>query len=408
MEEETNSSNQVGGSPFVGLLETNQLCEPQLCEPQLCEPPIAEQVTQIAVNDGASTTTSIAISSTNKRKTASELQSDTADSPPKKKSKSSHFISPYRNSVFHIEISEPKIFKEFVDIIGNILSDCEFIVKKPNRNGALTGLFVNCVDPNRIALIHAQLACRVNFADPVKTRVDFRIDLQRLIAWLRSISNGSILEIFMKDVDGVERVHFESYDPDHPVEKAFLWLPVLTANPPSQRINDMAFPFTVELDLTQFKRIIKTARDLNIEDIRFEIHSDSATSPIDKLQDGEKAISDLFLRVTATHQVSTGYTFHSRTEWSKIKYLDGDVEKSNVVLKSVKTKASDKIPKWETLPVCCDQTFPSSYLFLFIKSMQDKHDFSLRLKMRQGFPLLIDFSLSEKTKIRFILAPKAE
>jgi hypothetical protein len=296
---------------------------------------------------------------------------------------------------FVVKIALPQAFKTLIEIIGHILQDCHFTVISTED---FQGLVVNSFDASKCCMIAAKFACDAKVRSGVTHH--FCVKMNIMNSLLKSVDPRLCLEISRSiGASDVTIIASDGYvgNIQHNVQETryqeFV-LNTLDREPDSDTIDKFNCDYTVEIRLTEFKNLVKMAKDFNSQDLRFQIS--------EPLEHGPVRCSYLVLSVNGS-DAKCKHVYISTTDWGEqVDTVHG------VIIRTCDQTPSHykRMPDQNLLKKCLDKAFSTTYLNNFLISMK-KETLTMRLSS-DGAPMVLYYSLNEESHVSFVLAPLAE
>lgn len=287
---------------------------------------------------------------------------------------------------FRLTFTNPQGLKQLTEIVGNILTECHFQVHT-GKNGGFEGIVVESIDSKMVCMITARLACRAEGKDGV-----FCVKMSTLNTLLRSVQPHYCLDVTR--VEGSPEVDIHAYETSSTACRSRFSMRTLAKEMHDVKLDDIDYEYTVEIDLTTLRQIVKMARDLKASVMRFTVEE-----PV-KEQDARHT----YLKVSADgDDADMLHCFHSVTEWEE-QDSGNDGGSGNVVIRTADDAEAGT--SGGELAMKYSERFSTDYLSYFLKSME-RHPLTMRLSSNK--PLILHYPLgSNESSICFVLAPKAD
>lgn len=242
-------------------------------------------------------------------------------------------------------LAEPKYFKESISIISDLVSEAKFKVTK-------NGLELVAMDAANVAMVIFKMLSSCFTQYEVKEEEEMAINLNNLRQILRRTKGDDILTIETTE-DSRLKITMKSN-----TTRSFT-IPTLELESKEQRVPELSFPITVEMDSSVLSD--------SIEDV--SVVAESVTFL------GEK--SQLLVKA------------------------EGDLSKAFIEIKpddntSIKTDIDDK--------------FKAKYSLEYLKKMVAGGKLAERVSLRWNtdYPLKVEYKLIDKLALSFILAPRVD
>ncbi len=283
---------------------------------------------------------------------------------------------------FVVRIPYPQPFKTMIEIMAHVLVDCHF---KVEATPTFCGLCVESVDESKVCLINARFACEAAVAGGVPQT--FCVKMAVLNALLKSVAAGVCITL-SRNV-GEAEVHMTADKPGSQAHYQEFTIRTLDREYEECSVGNLSGNFTIEIDLTEFRGLVKMAKELKADDLTFEI--------MEPLKRGDVRLSYFIISVKGDAECRNVYT--SATEWKT-----GDDQ--SVIIKTVEQGADScvKMPDPGKMRQCMHEKFSIAYLTNFLASLKQA---SLTIQLSsEGDPMMMRHPLGGDSHISFVLAPK--
>ncbi len=326
-----------------------------------------------------------------------------------------------------VEITNPLILKQFIEVISNLLSDVDFqIVTSPS----FTGLEVATVNDTKTCMIQARFSNRIDTSDPEIT--NFCVSVTTLLKCLE------IADVDQYVMFGIEEdiVRFEAIQPNTMLNGARLNIPRKISEQDQWLLEQQDFQFTMKFKQAFFRKHIRTLSRLQVNKVDFCLYRPYGTipsparGPINESQEendtnydiqNNPAIRNMYFAfrgdsddvkdiciwfhsttkmaenesdVTSMHQEQSrkliGHTFVTVEE-------NATPENTDVGLSHSPKKL---VPNWDDMEELYRERFQTRYLEYFTKNI-DRND--IILYMAPTLPLVLHFPVGDTSYIRFVL-----
>lgn len=320
--------------------------------------------------------------------------------------------TPLTSKQWVVTFLQPTILKEFINIANYLLKDCSFTIHAPNSSRP--GLSINCMDERHISLVQAHLNCKVALHQEAPQTPQFVINLKILQVWLKKINGDYIIEISQR-TDDDSKILIEAYNPQTGQHRTWIELSLLDDISKPPQLDNITYDFTVEIDLSTFKSIISTAKDLTIDAISIKL--DKVAQPPRKRQRTEEDTEedDFYITISAGNSLAKfAHVLHSKQHKSQMLIEDEEGTHTHIVITAAQTELAD-IP--EDMEELVNEDFSVEYLDKFLRGLIDRE--ALRVSISHHAPMVIQYTISEgnptlkataaanPSHFRFVLVPKA-
>ena len=282
-----------------------------------------------------------------------------------------------------VRIGQPSTARMMIDMVYAVLPTCTFQVQKSSD---FEGIVVQNMDEKKCCIVHAKLQCDVEMPTSVE---HFTLSLKDMSVCMRSVAGHYILEL--RKVRSSEEVQIISRDAvtDTKINACTIRTQYEDFEKAEMR-KGIDYDFTVKIDLTVFRSIVKTAKDLGSgsdEKLEFRVY---------KRVGAENTI--LFCLRSEGTSSTTEHYFPST--------CDGDEDgaySASTASAAEDVDGLDDPTKWVK---AYNDVFSLNYLGHFIRSM-DRQQVTLRISPDK--PLLVLFNLGgDASEVCYILASKVD
>ena len=278
---------------------------------------------------------------------------------------------------FHATFDQTQPLRVLIEVISNILHRVDVQVIKDDK---FEGIHIESIDPKHVCLIVARLGCTVTRIDsPCK----FCVDTNTFNTCLKSVNSHYSLDI-KNDMDSSDLI-MHAYETISNNYTTHFSVPTLVSDPENVKLSDLEYDYTIEIDLTTLRTIVKNTIALRGNDVTFSVEEPCEQTPY----------KYTILTITTDGNAKQKHQFHSITEKKGggtcvIRTEEGTIEP----------------PEHSKFEVKYSETFSAMYLNHFLKSME-RQIITMRLSVNK--PLILNYPLgSEDSFICFVLAPKAQ
>jgi hypothetical protein len=298
-------------------------------------------------------------------------------------------LPPSAEHDFFIKIPFPQAFKMMVEIIGHVLADCQFFVE--SEANKFSGLRVDCVDEHKTCMVVARFGCEVR----TRGTNNFNIKVADLNTLLKNVKPKECVEIF-RMVNQTE-IFIKGFDPSDASQYQEFNLSTFNKDDDEQLcLDDLKSDYLVEIELNEFRSIVKTAKDLRAGDIRFTIYEHN-------VRGGQR--SSYFVLSIDGENAKCSKVYHSLTQWE-----DSSNASSSIVIKTCnddpRGQGNRRLPPRDELTTVLDDAYNIGHLTNFLAAMK-ANLLSLRLSSK-GQPMVLKHPLGNESHISFVLAPRVK
>jgi len=296
-------------------------------------------------------------------------------------------LSPPPGMDFVVTIPHPQAFNNLIYIMAHVIQDCHFTVMS---TPTFSGLCVNSYDSRACCMVIARFTCDVK----MKTSAlhYFCVKMATLKTLLTSVQPRQILEI--SRAVGEANIRLTAYDSHDMTRYQECELGTLDRDPENDVLDKFDSDYTVEIQLNEFRGLVKMAKDLKADDLTFEI--------LEPKERGDLRCSYLVLTIDGEAKCRNVYT--SITEWD----TETKTETSSVVIRTAEQTAGDhkRMPHVDLLTKKLEERFSITYLTNFMASMK-RDMLTIRLSSK-GEPMVLYHPLGGDSHVSFVLAPRAK
>lgn len=297
----------------------------------------------------------------------------------------------WKSDEFKLTFTNPQSLKTLVDIVSNILTECHFQVRPGADDGDFVGIVVDSIDNKMVCMITARLTCQVEGSEGV-----FCVRMSTLNMLLRSVQPHMCMDISRES--GNPEIRMCAYETTNDAFRSEFTINTLAREANNATLDDIVYEYTVEIDLVAFRQIVKMARDLKADDIRFVVEEPRK----------QQSRRHTYLKVIVKADDATTLScYHTVTEWEGDDLERGaQAPATNVTIRTAEAETDASPVDASEMEVRYSEKFSVEYLSLFLKSMERHH---LTIRLSSGKPLILHYPLgNEESHIRFVLAPKVE
>lgn len=277
--------------------------------------------------------------------------------------------------------------RTLIDVVSNVITRVNI---KICSGPAFSGIKVESVDPRRVCLVAAKLACHVE-GDSIDCDTSFCVDTATLSTCLKAVASNYSIDL-SKNVEQ-EEIIMRSYELIQNSFCSIFTLPTLAHDCEKVELTEIDHNYIVDFDLGTLRTIVKNCIALKGENISFCVEAPKSTCDRNGL-----TIRKTRLTVRSEGNAEQKHIFKSVTEQSSVK--DGTIIKANESTEIKETDFEEEMTVWY------DETFAASYLSNFMKNMEKN---SVTLRLSPEMPMVMSYALdSEGSSICFVLAVKTK
>ena len=280
---------------------------------------------------------------------------------------------------WRITFDQTQGLRTLVDVVGNILTRVNFrimydVSKKTHF------LCIDSIDPQHVCMIQARLVCERD--DGGQEDITFCLESGVLNTCLKSVPSHYSLDL--RKYSNSANIQLKAYETVSNSHTQTFELSTLVDDSETMQLTDMTYTFTIEIDLSTLRQIVKMSMSLRATQIDMIVNQ-----PADPT-DGRTTFT-----IASTGDATQSHNFNSAT----IKENDSN---SCVIRAATDTMAPegeivDMLQKYK-------DTFSAQYLNFFLKSMERQ---IITMKLSQDKPLILHYPLgAQMSYICFVLAPQ--
>lgn len=291
-------------------------------------------------------------------------------------------------------------FRTLIDVVANIIGRVNVKIKKGDDDDGFAGISVESIDPKRVCLIAAKLACDVT-AEDLEPDMCFCVDTQTLGTCLRSASPNYSIDI--SKTRESDEIVLRTYETICSSYISHFRLPTLAHDDEVVKLTGIDYNYVIEFDLGTLRSIVRNCIALKGENVTLQVEEP-------KTEDKQYQTTRLTIR--SEGNAEQVHVFTSRTARSEIQETP-DKENAGHEPVIIKTITSDDAAgdddvngAFVDMKSLYKETFSASYLNLFMKNM-DRTCITMRLAPNK--PLVLSYPLGvEQSNICFVLAAKVD
>jgi len=291
---------------------------------------------------------------------------------------------------FKLSFTSPQTVRKLFDLVSELFQDLSVEVIDTD---SFKGISIANIDEKKVCVVQARLECDVELAPGADCY--FTISVATLCTCMRTVAAHYLMDI--TKYYGSEDVEIDSRDQITGCKVNSCRLSTLCKDFSKAALNTMKYDYTIQIELSAFRSIVKVSKDLHAETIGFEIRKGTGEGEITFCLRAEgDAMHEHYFPSTAKDDDNT---FVTSTEES---HPEVDVKSQ---------------------PLIYEDHFSVNYLNTFLKSME-RQILTLRIAcnesaeeggggggdadgVRRGSPLVLMYPLGpEQSYVCFVLAPK--
>lgn len=293
-------------------------------------------------------------------------------------------LPPPANLDFLVHIPYAHAFKNLVEICCHVLKDLNISLKAED---SFSGMYINCMDPSNTCMVIARFACKAQ----VRGKQHFCVTMSTLNTCLKHVNARNCIKLY-RTVGAADVIMIVSDPGDSSQFQKFVFK-TLDRDPEEDVLDKFTSDYTIEIELNEFRSLVKTAKDINAEELSFKIYEPKKAGPLR---------SSYFVISVAGNDVDCTKVYHSLTEWNN--------SNDSVVIKTVEhgpqssSSGTPELPDLSQLKVCLDENFGIKYLTNFMANM--KHNTLTMRLSSSGEPMLLSHPIGSESQVSFVLAPR--
>lgn len=283
---------------------------------------------------------------------------------------------------WRVTFDQTQGLRTLVEVVGNILTRVNFRITYDARKD-MHFLCIDSIDPQHVCMIQARLVCENTHN--LNRDIDFCVDSNIFNLILKSIPSHYSLDL-EKHSNSAD-IHLNAYETLSNSHHTNFELPTLVDDSETMQLTDMAYKYTIEIDLGTLRQIVKMSMSLRAQQLDFMVKEPE-----------EKKVGVLRTTFTISSRgdATQAHNFHSAT------VTEGDPSESYVIRAATDATAPDSTSEGTT--IVYKDAFSAQYLNFFLKSMERQ---IITMKLSQDKPLIVHYPLgADKSYICFVLAPK--
>jgi hypothetical protein len=299
--------------------------------------------------------------------------------------------------------------------IGPMLSDCTFniacgdsdefnqtklstsLLKEDKDREKFSGIYLEALDTTHSCVVIGKIKASVIINKenpPDKDDMSFCVSVQTFLTHIKSVNSSYCVQLYRtaKSSD----VHMKTFSPSIGRHHRLMTLGTLNKELETFGVNDIDYPHTVEFELFEFRSIVKMAKGINCDNLRFRILETKGTSKVQR--------SYFIVHIYGENSYDE-HCFCSLTDID-----EGDGKSNNtIVIKNSELTDVDDDPvnvSLDELDEKFNNIFAVDFLNSFLKAL-DRSTVTIRLAQDQ--PMTITSSLGdEHSFLTYMLAPKED
>lgn len=284
---------------------------------------------------------------------------------------------------WQITFNQTQGLRTLVEVTGTILTRINFRITYDTRRQTHF-LCIDSIDPQHVCMIQARLICEKTAN--LQRDVDFCVDSSIFNLILKSIPTHYSIDLGKRASSA--DICIDAYEALANSHHTNFLLPTLVDDSETMQLSDIAYKYTIEIDLGTLRQIVKNSVSFRANQLDFSVSEPA------KKTDG---VSRTTFTIGSRGDATQAHNFHSATE------AYGDASDTYVIRAATDTTAPEASNSSDTVVVYQD-AFSVQYLTLFLKNMERQ---IITMRLSQDKPLIVHYPLgADKSYICFVLAPK--
>lgn len=278
--------------------------------------------------------------------------------------------------LYQLRFPQPQTLKVLVDIIKDTIPEVSIeVVKTPDKDEA--AIKIENIDDKRVCVVHARLSCHALKFE--RAGEEFNINLELLSSCLRSVQPHYVLDLTKRrESDSLE---FTSLDAVNGTLVNKCCVPTLCQDFTKAPLNELNYDYTVQMELSTFRSIVKTSKELRANNLTFVMY--------EKTKQGKK---HMLFCLRAEGDATQEHYFPAVLSDEGV--MHADTESADA---AIEQKDEDQTFKGH---------FSVQFLNTFLKAMERQ---MLSIRISAGKPLVIIYPLgAEDSHVCFVLAQKLD
>ena len=277
--------------------------------------------------------------------------------------------------------------RTLVDVVSNILTRVNFrLIYDQKRDTHF--LCIDSIDPQHVCMIQARLICEKTVN--ITSEVDFCVDSGILNLILKSIPSHYSIDLKRKRSSADILINaYETLSNSHQTN---FEIPTLVDDSESMKLSDMEYKYTIEIDLSTLRQIVKMTMSLRANQLELSVRK-----PKDQ---GDGKVVRATFTIGSRGDAMQAHNFHSAT------VSEGAGKGDSYVIRAATDSTAPEDNDVDDTELVYSDMFSAQYLNFFLKSMERQ---IITMKLANDRPLLVHYPLgAEKSYICFVLAPKSD
>lgn len=292
--------------------------------------------------------------------------------------------------MWKIQFDQATGLRTLVDVVSNLLTRISFRILKREKDNTHY-LCIDSIDPQHICMIQARLVCdRVEIGDGVVAE-DMRFCVESNVFSTLLKNTPPHYSLHLSVYTSSANVSMDVFEQMSMSHTSFYELPTLVDDSKCVELTDMDYKYTIEIDLSTLRQIVKTAMSLHAQHIEFSVHENERTL-------GTNTTHTMF-SIASNGNAQQRQCFHSLVETT---HTSSETCVIRAATDSSGPPSSNTTCMIEKYVDC----FSPQYLTHFLKSMERQ---IMTMRLSKDKPLVVNYPLgADESFICFVLAPKHE
>lgn len=276
------------------------------------------------------------------------------------------------NVHFKLRFPQPQTARSMIEVIKEILPEISIDVYKDDT---FSGIKIENIDDKRVCIVHVKLSCDVELLDE---KAEFCISVDTLSICMRTVASHYVMDLVK--YKGDDDIELTSRDATSGIAVNTCKMHTLCKDSTRAAVNPLDYDYTVQIDLSVFRSIVKISKDLNADNLSFLVYESKTAA-------GREILFCLRATGDASHE----------------HYFRSIINEDGVICASEETHTSMEMND-DTLQY--NDQFSVQYLNTFLKSM-DRQVLTLRISKDKPLVLLYPLGAAD-SYVCFVLASKIE
>lgn len=282
---------------------------------------------------------------------------------------------------WRVTFDQTQGLRTLVEVVGNILTRVNFRVTYDERK-SMHFLCIDSIDPQHVCMIQARLICEKT-TGMGKEEVSFCVDSNIFNLILKSVPSHYSLDLEKHSTSA--DIHINAYETLSNSHHTNFELPTLVDDSETMQLSDMAYKYTIEIDLGTLRQIVKMSMSLRSNQLDLIVREPETMGA---------GVNRTTFTIASRGDAAQAHNFHSAT------ISEGS---DSCIIRAATDSTAPEMSAKGMKEVYKD-AFSAQYLNYFLKSMERQ---IITMKLSQDKPLIVHYPLgADKSYICFVLAPK--